>query len=66
MADYIDSLIMFLAGAYATGVGFRWLASPAKGPSSQVWERRWLPLFRIIGPLMMAIAAVLTIAEMAR
>jgi hypothetical protein len=66
MAAYIDQLIMFLAGAYATGVGFGWLASPARGPQAADWERRFTPVLRITGPIMIAIAILLMLAEMFR
>jgi hypothetical protein len=64
MAAYVDQLIMFLAGTYATGVGFGWLASPARGPNAADWERRFIPVLRITGPIMIGISIILMVAEM--
>jgi hypothetical protein len=56
-------MIMFLVGVYATGVGYGWLPSPARGPSAAEWQRRFLPLFRLIGPGLLVISIVLLFAE---
>lgn len=65
MANYIDQVIMLLAGAYATGVGFGWLASPARGPAGASWQQKFGPMLRIVGPLLVLISGVLTVAGMA-
>lgn len=66
MAAYIDQLIMLMAGLYAAGVGFGWLASPASGTAAAGWQRQFGGLFRVLGPLLVTIAIILTIAEIAR
>jgi hypothetical protein len=66
MANYVDHLITFLVGLYATGVGYGWLASPARGPSAANWQRRFGPLLRLIGPTLLVIAVGLMVAEYMR
>lgn len=66
LAAYIDHLIMFLAGVYATGVGYGWLASPARGLSAAEWHRRFGRLFRVIGPMLLSISVLLAFATYLR
>ena len=65
MALYIDQTIMFLVGAYATGVGFGWVSSPAKGPAAADWQRRYGRLFKFLGPVLLVISVALALAEYA-
>ena len=58
MAEYIDALIMFCAGAWAT-VGFRRVPPGAGSAMANDWHGRFGPMLRIIGPLLMLIAGVL-------
>jgi len=57
MAEYIDALIMFCAGVWATSAGFG--EAPPAGGNTLVgdWHHRFVPMLRIIGPLLMLIAA---------
>jgi hypothetical protein len=66
MARYVDQLIMLLVGVYASGVGFGWFPSPAKGPKAADWNTRFGRYFKIIGPLLVLIALALAGAEYLR
>lgn len=60
LADYIDSIIMLLVGAYACAVGFGAMPAPSKDPiAAQQWLGRYGKLFKIIGPLLIVIALLL-------
>jgi hypothetical protein len=60
LAQYIDSIIMLLVGAYACAVGFGAMPAPSKDPiAGQQWLARYGKLFKIIGPLLIVIALLL-------
>ena len=60
LAGYIDQIIMFLVGAWATGVGYGALPALGKDPAAkEQWKARFGKLFKIIGPLLMVIAVAL-------
>ncbi len=60
LAQYIDSIIMLLVGAYASAVGFGAIAAPSRDPiAAQQWLGRYGKLFRVIGPLLIVIALLL-------
>jgi hypothetical protein len=66
LAQYIDSIIMFAVGVYATGVAFGWLAPPTKDVAAgQQWFARYGTWFKIIGPMMMLIALILAYSHAA-
>ena len=60
LAAYIDSIIMFAVGAYATAVAFGRLPPPTKDAAAgQQWLARYGTWFRILGPMLILIALVL-------
>jgi hypothetical protein len=60
LAQYIDSIIMLLIGAYACSVGYGAMAPPSRDPvAGQQWLDRYGRMFRIIGPLLIVIAVIL-------
>ena len=66
LAAYIDSIIMFAVGVYATGVGFGQLAPPTKDVTAgRQWLARYGNWFRILGPIMMLIALILAYGQAA-
>ena len=63
LANYIDEIIMFCVGAWATAVSFGYLQMPAKDPvARQQWQTRYGTMFRWIGPILIAISVVLAIS----
>jgi len=62
LAEYIDSIFMLLVGIYAGAVGFGAIAPPSLSDpvAGQQWLARYGKLFRIIGPLLIVVALVLT------
>jgi hypothetical protein len=66
LAQYIDSIIMFAIGLYATGVAFGWLAPPTEDMTvGQQWLARYGNWFKILGPVMMLIALILAYRQAA-
>jgi hypothetical protein len=66
LAEYIDSIIMFSVGVYATGVAFGQLAPPTKDMAAgQKWLARYGAWFKILGPMMMLIALILAYSHAA-
>ncbi|MEJ1120176.1 hypothetical protein V9K92_17010 [Phyllobacterium sp. CCNWLW109] len=64
IAAYIDEVIMFCAGLWMTGVGFRYLSFPAPDQSAKnAWLANIVPHFKWMGPLLLIIAIVLAIAS---
>jgi len=60
LAAYIDQIIMFLVGVWATGVGYGFLPALGKDAAAkEQWKARFEKLFKVIGPLLMAIAVAL-------
>jgi membrane protein DedA with SNARE-associated domain len=60
LAAYFDSIMMFAVGAYATGVAFGRLPPPTKDVATgQQWLARHGNWLRIVGPMLMLIAAIL-------
>jgi hypothetical protein len=66
LAAYIDSIIMFAAGAYATAVAFGRLAPPTKEVAAgQQWLARYGQWFKVLGPMLMLIALILAYSHAA-
>ena len=66
LAAYIDSIIMFAVGAYATAVAFGQLPAPTKDVAAgQQWLARYGNWFKIIGPMLMLIALILAYSHAA-
>jgi hypothetical protein len=66
LAEYIDSIIMFAVGGYATAVAFGRLPLPTKDVAAgQQWLARYGSWFKVIGPLLMLIALVLAYSQAA-
>ena len=64
IANYIDELIMFCVGAWATAVGFGYLQMPAKDPvARQQWQARFGTMFKYIGPILLVISVVLAVSR---
>ena len=64
LAEYIDSIIMFLAGAYLTAVAFGRLPPPSKDPfAGQQWLTRFGKMLKLIGPLLLLISIALAAAK---
>jgi hypothetical protein len=64
LAAYIDQIIMFMVGAWATGVGYGFLPALGKDEGAkEQWKAKFGKLFKIIGPLLMVIALALAVAE---
>jgi hypothetical protein len=55
LSQYIDFIIMFLVGVYASLVGFGVIGLPSLGDKAR--------LFRVLGPMLMIIALALAAAE---
>lgn len=65
-AEYIDEIIMFCAGAYFTGVGFGYLSPPVANPlAEERWLKRFGTMFKILGPIMIICAIVLSAGTLA-
>jgi hypothetical protein len=62
IAAYIDQIIMILTGAWASAVAYG--AMPPPFPDVHLWESRFRPMFRVIGPLLLVIGLVLAVAQM--
>ena len=63
-AEYIDSIIMFFAGAYFTAVAFGRLPPPSKDPvAGQQWLTRFGKMLKVIGPLLLVISIALAAAK---
>lgn len=66
LANYIDEIIMFCAGAWATATGFGYLRMPAKDPlARQQWQERFGLALKWIGPALLIISVSLAIAKTA-
>ena len=64
VAAYIDQIIMCLVGAWATGVGYGLLPMPGKDEAAKAqWRSRFGKLLQVIGPLLIAIALILALAQ---
>lgn len=60
LANYIDEIIMFCAGLWATATGFGYLQLPAKDPlARQQWERRFGTTLKWAGPILLVISVAL-------
>jgi hypothetical protein len=66
IANYIDEIIMFLVGAWATATGFGFLPLPMKDPlGQQQWQARFGTMLRWIGPILLVISVVLAMSKSA-
>ena len=64
LAAYIDEIIMFCVGAWATAIGFGYLPVSGTDPIKQEqWRARFGKHLKWIGPLLLVIATVLAVAE---
>jgi hypothetical protein len=64
IAAYIDELIMFCVGLWASGVGYGFLQMPSHSQAGQqAWLARISSHLKWIGPLLLIIAVVLAVAE---
>lgn len=64
IANYIDEIIMFCAGLWATATGFGYLQMPAKDPvAREEWQARFGTALRWIGPILLVISIALAIAK---
>jgi hypothetical protein len=65
IAAYIDEFIMICAGIWMSGVGFGFFQSPFQPPpvGPHPWWMTVVPHFKWMGPLLIAIAIVLAVAE---
>jgi len=64
VAEYIDSTIMFLFGAYLSGVAFGLLPPPSRDPvAGQRWLIRFGSVLKVTGPLLMVISVALAAAR---
>lgn len=64
LAAYIDQIIMFLVGVWATGVGYGFLPALGKDAAAQEqWKARFGKLFKFIGPALIVIALVLAVGH---
>jgi hypothetical protein len=60
IAEYIDSIILFCVGLWASGVVFGRLPAPTKDTvAGQKWLAQYGKLFRIAGPSLVAISLIL-------
>ena len=67
LATYIDEIIMFLVGAWATATGYGYLPMPmGKDPiAQQQWQTRLRTMLKWIGPLLLVISIVLAASKSA-
>lgn len=63
LAAYIDEIIMFFAGAWATAVGFGYLSASKDPIAEGQWRARFGKHLKWIGPLLLGIATVLAVAQ---
>ncbi|PDQ22505.1 hypothetical protein CN311_03390 [Mesorhizobium sanjuanii] len=64
IAAYIDEFIMFCAGLWMSGVGYRFLRMPNQPQASQqTWLARLPGHFKWMGPLLLIISIVLAVAS---
>lgn len=64
IAAYIDEFIMVCVGIWMTGVGFGFFQNPFQAPPGpQPWWVTVARQFKWMGPLLIAIAIVLAVAE---
>jgi hypothetical protein len=65
MFAYIDQIIMFCVGVWATGVGYGFVPALGKDAAAQEqWKARFGKLFKIAGPLLIVIALALVVAQL--
>lgn len=66
LAEYFDSIMMFAVGAYATAVAFGQLPPPMSDVAAgRQWLARYGNWFKIIGPMLIVIAVILTYSHAA-
>lgn len=64
LAAYIDQIIMFFVGVWATGVGYGFLPTLGKDATAQEqWKAKFGKPFKIIGPLLIVIALALAAGQ---
>jgi len=64
LANYIDEIIMFCVGAWATATGFGYLQAPVKDPiARQQWQARFGKILKWIGPILLVIAIALVVSR---
>lgn len=57
LASYIDEIIMFCVGVWATATGFGYLQVPVKDPMArQQWQARFGKILKWIGPALLVIS----------
>ena len=64
LAAYIDEIIMFFVGAWATAMGFGYLRVSKDPIAEEKWRARFGKHLKWIGPLLLVIAAVLAVAKL--
>ena len=62
LAAYIDEIIMFCAGAWATATGFGYLRASKDPVAEEKWRARFGKHLKWIGPLLLVISVVLSVA----
>ena len=64
LAAYIDQIIMFAVGAWATGVGYGFLPALGKDAAAkEQWKAKFGKLFKFIGPALIVIALTLAAGQ---
>ncbi|WP_119272952.1 hypothetical protein [Taklimakanibacter deserti] len=64
LATYIDEIIMFCVGVWATATGFGYLPMPGKDPlAQQQWRARFGTMLKWIGPALLVISVVLAVSK---
>ena len=64
LANYIDEIIMFWVGVWATATGFGYLQMPGKDPLARPqWQARFGTVLKWIGPVLIVIALVLAVSK---
>ncbi|WP_157281416.1 hypothetical protein [Methyloversatilis universalis] len=64
IANYIDQIIMFFVGTWASGVAYKFIPAPGKDPIAKLqWRERYSKLLKTAGPLLVFTSLALAIAK---
>jgi hypothetical protein len=66
LGDVVNYGLMVLAGVYVTLVGFRVIRVSKRREAEDAWHAKWGGMFKVLGPVLIGIGAVLMLVSAAR
>lgn len=64
LSAYIDQIIMFIVGVWATSVGYGFLPALGKDAAAQEqWKAKFGKQFKFIGPALVVVALALAVVK---